>query len=200
VQLPESHLKLLALADGMMTFHGYFRSFGVDCATCVDMRWWNDSETWKFAWTKNLDAFLAFGETAWGDQYAYDRRELSDGVQNVYLLDAFQMEPELIAGSFEEFVEKELLPCSLEPYDQLLGEAVRKLGALEWSEHVTYIPSLLLGGEEQIENVHKLNGRASMVINGDLHRQVAETEHGIVRSLETFTDAQGRLRTKIVWQ
>ncbi len=199
VQLPESHVELLSLANGIMTFHGYYRLFGVACDPCIDLVRWNERETWKFAWEPDLDRYLAFGETAWGDQYAYQLEELQAGKPNVYVLDAFEMVPEPIAASFEEFLENELVRCSRSPYDQLTIDAFRRIGALDWSDHITYIPSLLLGGEERSENVHRINGRASMIVNGDLDREMKKGQGTVVDSIATYTDAQGRLRTRIVW-
>ena len=200
LELPDDHLTLLSESNGITGFHGYVRLFGLGCESCVDLRQWNDRETWKFAWKNDdLGSFVCFGETAWGDQYAYRVEELRAGGESVYFLDAFEMEPEVIAKTFEEFVEGELARYSAEPYDKLVVAAYHRFGDLGWSDHITYIPSLLLGGEERAENIHRLNGRASMIINGDLWSELSSAPGGEVKGVETFIDEHGRMRTRVVW-
>jgi hypothetical protein len=101
--LPEAHAALLR--DGVSAIHGYVRLFGSGCRKCTDLSWWNVKSTWKFAWSGRVSPFLCFGETGWGDQYAYDIDALRRGDERVLLLDAFEMTPDEIAGSFEEFFE-----------------------------------------------------------------------------------------------
>lgn len=197
--LPDEHRVFLSAANGVAGFHGYVRLFGIECETCVDLRWWNEQETWKFAWKKDLGAFVCFGETAWGDQYAYRREDLASGVERVFLLDAFEMEAEAIAETFRDFMQGEFIRAATEPYDAFILEAYRRFGPLNWSDHITYIPSLHLGGEERAQNIHRLNGRASMIINGDLWSELSMPTGGALRAVETFTDDLGRTRTRIVW-
>jgi hypothetical protein len=199
VRLPEDHVQLLQSANGASGYYGYFRLFGIGCPRCIDLVWWNDHETWKFAWPRQISRYLAFGETGWGDQYAYDIDALLRGDSTVFLLDAFEMSPEQIASNFSDFLSNEFARQADEPYDSITKVAASRIGPLHWNEHVTYIPSLLLGGEERIENVHRIDARASMIINGDIATQAAAEPDRLPASVQTFQDDLGRLRTRVVW-
>ena len=71
---PVEHAEVLAAANGLTVYHGGFRLFGVRDEPYLDLATWNESETWRFAWGDRITPFVFFGETAWGDQYAYRRR------------------------------------------------------------------------------------------------------------------------------
>lgn len=118
----------------------------------------------------------------------------------MYVLDAFEMEPDVIANTFRDFVRNEFIRTSSAPYDGFIIEAYARFGDLSWSDHITYIPSVVVGGEERAENIHRLNGRASMIINGDLWSDVATSAGGELEAIETYTDDLGRTRTKVVWR
>jgi hypothetical protein len=197
--LPAVHLSCLESVNGFSAANGYFRLFGLSCASCRDAAWWNRDETWKFAWRHRASSFWCFGETGWGDQYAYDLNDLSAGRDRVFLLDAFEMEPEIIAGSFEEFVEREVFRQVDRPYDSMTRLAMERIGALGWDELVTYVPSPLLGGPESIDNVVKLPARALMVWNGDLAVQLSGEPDREVERVEAFEDESGRSRLRVVW-
>ena len=66
--------------------------------------------------------------------------------------------PEVIAPSFEEFFGGEFLRSAATPYDTMMLQAREKFGALEISTHLVYTPSILIGGEEKIDNVTKIHG------------------------------------------
>lgn len=199
-RLPAEHLQFLAHSNGASAAHGYVRLFGSDCAQCVDLQWWNDVETWKFAWPPPVQGYLAFGETGWGDQFAYSLEGLSRGDSTVYVLDAFEMQPGRLAAGFSDFVTGEFLRQAEEPYDSMTRGALARIGPLGWNEHVTYMPSLLLGGEEDLDHVVKLKARASMIISGDIATQAAAAPDSPPTSVVTYEDHQGRLRTRIVWE
>jgi hypothetical protein len=116
--------------------------------------------------------YLCFAETAWGDQYAYHIDELRKGVPCVYFLDCIRMTPEHRASSFYEFMEKEFIRTAKAPYDSLMRAARGKFGELEVETHLVYIPSVLLGGQDDIEHVQKMNARSAMICNGDIATQV----------------------------
>lgn len=197
LDLPGPHLDMLCRANGLMAGDGYFRLFGLACLDATDLLGWNDFDTWKFAWNRDLSRFLCFGETAWGDQYAYDRESESG---EVHFLDALAMDHEVIAGDFEEFMEKEFLRCAFEPYDEALVAARKSIGPLAWPLHLVCVPSPLIGGAESAKNVIAMDARAGMIVNGDLATQCArETSGRKAVSLETYMDGKGRARIRINW-
>lgn len=196
ILLPESHRALLRASDGITAYGGYFRVFG------AQRLWeWNDQRLWKFAWPDAVADFVCFGETGWGDQYAYRADELRrDHEPRVYFLEAITLRPELLHESFEAFLAEELLRNAVEPYDAMLVEARKRIGDLRLEEHIQYVPSPLISGEELIETVAKVPAVTSMVINGDLSRQLAAEEHSrAIKGVETYQDENGRTRLRVVW-
>ena len=71
--LPLDHARLLSLTNGLTVYGGYFRLFGIGPGATRDMRRWNAWTCWRHAWSEDgrADGWWFFGETAWGDQYAY---------------------------------------------------------------------------------------------------------------------------------
>jgi len=199
--LPAEHKETLRWSNGLETYAGYFRLFGLGANAGVDSVLWNQSEHWKFAWRDRCSAHWCFGETAWGDQYAYSLESLhGNETAEVYFLDALSMTPQVIAGSFAEFLERELLRSAREPYDQLVRLARNKFGPLDLPLHLVYVPSLLLGGTEAIENVQTMNARAAMICNGDLAIQLDEgPPNGTVKTVQPYQDAYGRMRLRLIW-
>lgn len=201
VGLPTAHVDLLKIANGISVFGGYFRLFGGRCPEMIDVIEWNDRETWTFAWNKPLEEYWFFGETAWGDQYAYRRDELRESSRpKVYFLQGITMNPEVIANDFDTFLEAEFLRNALEPYDSFLVAVRQRLGDLAPLDHIAYVPSLLISGEENVDLVSKLDAVASMVINGDLYNQLADQpQDRPIKELQPFEDADGRMRMRVVW-
>src|SRR5690349_1053821 len=69
--LPPEHAEILRWSNGVEAYAGYFRLFGIGANASVDAIVWNRHDYWKFAWGDRCSAYWCFGETAWGDQYAY---------------------------------------------------------------------------------------------------------------------------------
>lgn len=116
----------------------------------------------------------------------------------MFLLDAFEMHPERIARTFSDFLTTEFSRQANEP-DSMTKHAANRIGPLSWNEHVTYLPSLLLGGEERVENIQKINARAGMIVNGDIAVQSAEEPDRALAFVETEDDV-GRMRMRLVWR
>lgn len=202
VGLPAAHLEFLKIANGISVFGGYFRLFGCSTPATIDMIEWNSPHVWSFAWkNKPLDEFWFFGETAWGDQYAYRRDELRQSSKpRVFFLEGITMNAEVIADDFSMFLECEFLRNALQPYDVNLIAARRRLGDLEPLEHISYIPSLLISREEIVDSISKLDAVASMIVNGDLCSQLAEqAQDRPIQEVQPYEDSNGRMRMRVVW-
>lgn len=200
IRLPSFHKNILRSSNGIEAYFGYFRLFGLSTSESVDSILWNQKDHWKFAWGDRCSIFWCFGETAWGDQYAYLVDELRSGRECVYYLDAFSMTGEKIADNFHEFIAKEFLRNATEPYDQMILKAYQQFGCLDSDLHLVYTPSLLLGGDEKLENVQKMNARAAMICNGDIALQLDNgPSTGQVISVSSCEDEKGRSRLKLVW-
>ncbi len=197
VFLPSAHVELLRRSNGLWLYDGYFQLFAVGSP----LESWNDLETWKFAWPAGLDEFLCFGETVWGDQYAYRFDELRKSVDPpVYFLDALKMGSRQLAPSFTEFGEKYLTRNSTQPFDSVLRAAHQKLGPMPPSTHLVFSPSLLLTGEENVENLIKMPGQVAMILNGDLWTQLSNPPVDVaVGGLDVVKDDKGRDRVRVNW-
>jgi hypothetical protein len=194
--LPPEHERLLSTSGGMTAFGGYYRLFSAS-----RMKIWNAEEAWKFAWPADVRRFLCFGETAFGDQYAYRLDEMGRGkVPRVYFLEAIALSAEVLNEDFASFLRNEFLRNSEAAYDPMIAGARRLIGDLDVSERVTYSPSPLVTGEESLESVVKMDATAAMIIAGDLASQLAD-ESGArpIRGVETFEDNHGRTRLRVVW-
>jgi hypothetical protein len=194
--VPKAHEELLGQSDGLMGYGGYFRLLG-----CSDVLQWNEVSVWKFAWPHEVQAYLCFGENAWGDQYTYRYDELRRHASpSVYLLDALSMQAEKIADSFEVFMTQEFLRNCIKPYDDYLVGARNRLGDLAFSEHIAYVPPPLITGSESLDNVVKMNARVAMIANGDLAAQLSdELQSRPIQSIEPYVDTEGRPRLRVVW-
>ncbi len=200
VKLLQHHKEFLEKTNGIEIFHNYFRLFGINRANLTDILSWNDNEYWKFSWNGRCSAYICFGETAWGDQYAYDIEQLREGNENVYFLDCLSMTPTLLAPSFSEFMNLEFIPSATEPYDEMITEAHRKFGEIDVSDHLIYTPSLLIGGKEDIENVQKMPARSAMICNGDIAIELdAGPDDSSVVAITQYKDADNRIRLRLVW-
>lgn len=199
--IPSDHQELLRESNGVEGYAGYVRLFGVDTTESIDSIKWNQPEFWKFAWGTRCLQYWCFAETAWGDQYAYSYETLrASGNSAIYFLDAFSMRPKVVASSFSDFFEKEFLRSANRPYDVMTTHARQKLGPLEVSSHLVYVPSVLLGGAEDIDHVHKMNARAAMICNGDVAIQIeAGPAEGKVSEVQPYQDELHRARLRLIW-
>ncbi len=199
--LPLEHKDLLRTSNGVEAYSGYIRVFGLYTTESIDSALWNQYDYWKFAWGNRCSAYWCFGETAWGDQYAYLAESLRlGGETKVYFIDALSMTPEIIACSFTEFLQKEFVRSGMDPYDAMIKLARQKLGPLEVISHLVYSPSLLLGGTEEIGNIQKMNARAAMICNGDIAVQLDEGPvTGTVKGVQPYEDEMQRMRLRLVW-
>jgi hypothetical protein len=199
--LPSAHSSFLRLVNGLTVYHGAFRLFGVNRAErTLDLATWNNQETWKFAWDDRVDPYLLFGETAWGDQYAY-KKTLTGGLeQEVYFLEATMLRPQPLATSFEEFITNEFLRNAQKPYDDLIIEAVRRYGPISRDEHWAYTPSIALGGVESIDNIMEIPAITAMIFAGDIASALRASQPGTAPTQVTpWTDDQRRSRLKVMF-
>ncbi len=200
--LADEHRAVLEQSNGIEAFAGYIRLFGVQTTESIDALVWNHPDCWKFAWGDRCFGYLCFAETAWGDQYAYSLDQLRAGGNiPVYFLDALSMKPEVVAPSFAAFWQNEFVRSAKQPYDSKLREARQRLGLLEATSNLVYVPSVLLGGTEDISNVQRMGARVAMICNGDIATQLdAGPAAGAVKAMEAYVDDQGRMRLRLVWE
>lgn len=200
IRFPIDHRVALYESNGAYAYGGYLRLFGVGPDAKLDAMMWNDPKCWKFAWESRCSDYFCFGETAWGDQYAYSIPALMSGESQVYFLDCLSMTPTPIASTFAEFLENEFIRSANEPYDGMIKKAREELGDLEIGEHLIYVPSPLLGGTEEISNVRKMDARSAMICNGDIASQLdAGPINGNVKAIVPYEDVEGRMRLELTW-
>jgi hypothetical protein len=199
-RLPAAHRALLLSANGVTANWGYERLFGVGDGA-EDMGPRIAYETWKFAWLRQLEDYLAIGQTGWGDQYAYRLSELQRGVETIHLLDHFMMEAadEPVAVGFEEFL-RGFTDRTRKPDDRV-QESRRQIGDLDPGKLAVYAPSPLLVGLGRATHLMKMYARGAMVANGDMFAQLGEAanEARRVDRLETYLDELGRHRVLAGW-
>ena len=64
--------------------------FGLGKTAGIDAILWNGPEYWKFAWEGRCSEFWCFGETAWGDQYAYSLQSKNKEMNEIFFWMHFQ--------------------------------------------------------------------------------------------------------------
>jgi hypothetical protein len=200
--LADEHRAVLEQSNGIEAFAGYIRLFGMQTTESIDAVVWNHPDYWKYARGGRCSGYWCFAETAWGDQYAYSLDQpRAGGNVPVYFLDALSMKPEVVAPSFAAFWQNEFVRSAKSPYDSKLREARQRLGPLEATSNLVYVPSVLLGGTEDISNVQIMGARVAMICNGEIATQLdAGPADGAVKAIEQHLDDYGRMRLRLVWE
>jgi hypothetical protein len=197
---PEAHRALLLRLNGFTVHHGAFRLLGLGHPEpSLDLTAWNAHDTWRFAWDDRVEPFVVFGETAFGDSYAYRRLPGGGLAPEIYFLEGVLLRPEVIAPSFEAFLADELLRNAKEPYDELVVDAIRRHGPVPPDRHWAYVPSVALGGEEDVENITLLPAAVAMTFAGDI--ATAMTVPGRrATGVRPYTDERGRPRLRVLFE
>jgi hypothetical protein len=198
-RLPSAHCELLSAMNGFMVQHGVLRVFGVGRGDALDVEGWNEPDTWRFAWDDRVDDFFCFATTAWGDQYAYRRRDVGGPEPAVYFLEATMLRPEILAATFEDFLEREVLRVAEGgPYDSLTRAALGRFGGLSSDELWAFAPSIALGGDESLDNVVHLASSVAMTIAGDIASALrASTPGSWPTGVDPWVDGAGRQRLRV---
>jgi hypothetical protein len=195
---PAAHQELLRRLNGLTVSGGAHRLLGVRAEPHLDLAHWNEPDTWRFAWDGRVAPFVVFGETAWGEQYAYRRPgpgpELAP---EVYLLESVLLGAELMAGSFEEFLAAHFSQDAVQPNDPYTVAALARLGPVPADRHWVFAPPLALGGPDTIDNVIQMRAVTAMVFAGDL--ALALEAHGGAppTAVVPWVDDQGRDRLRV---
>src|SRR5215471_20631369 len=110
-QFPDRYRELLSLTNGCEAFYGHFRIFGFDPDRILDAARWNSANCWKFAWNGAPDGYWCFGETAFGDQFAFSCEQLRASQDPpVFKLHHISMSTERCwEESFDSFLENDFL-------------------------------------------------------------------------------------------
>jgi hypothetical protein len=194
-ELPPLHRELLQAINGFTVQGGALRVFGVGRGDVLDLDWWNDEETWRFAWDDRVDRYVFFAESAWGDQYAYRRGDDGTLEPTVHFLEGTLLRAEVLAASFDEFAENELLRIAAEHYDPLTIDTLARHGPIAPTQHWTFVPSIALGGEESLDNIVRLRGQDAMTMAGDLASALQSSPPGSwPTKVEPWVDDHGRQR------
>lgn len=206
IQFPDSYREFLTLTNGCETNFGHYRLFGFDKSRSIDIVRWNEQDCWKYAWDGEPDKYWCFGETAFGDQYAFLLEELVNrNDAPVYFLGHISMtHTGAWSGSFATFLEKEFLRSTVAPYWARDIHAIQTIGPLDLSIHVMMIPSLLfrsMDDDGADADLQLMPARAAMICNGDLGVQwdAGCEEQKTVERVEPYVDGQGRARMRIIW-
>lgn len=198
--IPKQHRAFLAATNGLEAFGGHYRIFGVGSGSARDISTWNHRASWKFAWPTPLEDFLCFGESSFGDQYAYRTTELTElsTEPRVYCLDGLEAQMQTIFTDFNDFLDREVETWISGPRDDLVMLAREKLGDVQPGDQLNFIPPLWLAPAAS-ERLVRLDARVNMILNGDLCSQLATAGDRQVASLQPWTDKEGRPRMKVLF-
>lgn len=198
--LPSNHQALLQATNGFEAFGGHFRLFGIGPDSGRDAATWNHEATWKFAWPPTLAELLCFGETSFGDQYAYRLSELrgASASATIYGLDGLEGQVQRTFKDFNDFLDQEVETWISGPKDDLVLLARETLGDVQAGEQLNFAPPLWLAPMAS-ERLVRMPARTNMILNGDLYSQLSSAPEKQVARLEPWTDNAGRPRMKVVF-
>jgi len=202
IRLPAELAEVLRLSNGLVAYGGHFRLFGLGPDCELDAILWNSADHWKFAWGADMECWWCFGENAWGDQYAYDVRQLNSGTPMVVLLHHVGMLPCLEPSPLQTVFHLESLHHERPDGFETMLRSRYPIVAV--SQHLAYSPlyALLESGEQwNVDKIKLMDSRAAMIMNGDVSRQMAR--HGAVRLPQRavpYADKKGRPRMRIIWK
>lgn len=197
-RLPTDHLDFLRQLNGFTFQQGAVKVFGVGRSDHLDLVWWNDAATWRFAWDDRVDGFLCFASTGFGDQFAY-RVDADGGIDGeVHFLEAVLMRSRPAFACFEDFVHGEIIRIVDQPYDPNTVAALHRLGPLPADSIWAYCPSIAIGGPEDPRNIVVLPAHDAMTLAGD----IASAWNGAgeadeIRAVHPWIDESGRQRLRV---
>lgn len=58
-RLPSLHGELLPALNGFTVQHGSLRIFAMGREDALDFNWWNDADTWRFAWDDRVRPYVS---------------------------------------------------------------------------------------------------------------------------------------------
>lgn len=149
-ECPKGLAKLLGVADGFITTHGFFRVFGFGGDDRLpSLEDWNRAE-WKQAYGPLARGIAFIAEDVFGDQYGYDFRSRRQFVK--FYCEGGQIEP--IEGGINWFIEALIDPLGLGGLDRELVEVARLNG--RWptdKEHLAFKLPLIAGGKRDASNL-----------------------------------------------
>lgn len=227
LRLPKDLRELLLYSNGADLCNGYVRLFGARPDEGIDVFRWNEPEYWKFAWRERATKYFCFGQSAWGDQYAYAFDDLQGRESApIYTLSIFDMTRQgSAAGNLTDFLDRVMRMHANPDWwakQQRMAYPVVPLG-----KHLVYCPPFQFlppSGRYDINNVMLMDAIPAMICAGDMAREVEEAGEivaigsyrkyegeeldlrrlkrdgiKIARSFEVYEDDRGRTRLRIVW-
>lgn len=198
LNFPKEHIELLSISNGLGFYGGYYRLFGVNKEERINLFSWNSNSLWKDVWGAYISGYYFFGMSAIGDLFAY---KLDNGIvsnDEVYYLDGITMDIIDIYGGFDDFFKSEFVSRYKGIVEPILVSAREKFGDLDINTSLIYSQSLFLLNEPSANNLMKMSTLDVMTINGDLCRQLIDSEAS-VKSLENYIDNLGRARVKVIF-
>ena len=198
IQLPQEHINLLSVTNGLEFYGGYYRLFGTNSAQAITLDSWNSDTLWKDIWEDYVSGYYFFGMSAIGDQFAYRLKDGNIQSHQVYYLDGITMDVIEIYDSFEAFFEREFVLKAQGGMESIFVSARERFGNLDFSRSCIYSPSLMIVNDPSVENLMLLPTKDVMTINGDLLVQLSDSEESITK-LEQYLDASGRARVKVIF-
>lgn len=206
-RLPALHREFLERTNGVTVAGGYLRLYGVGPTAAIDMGWWNEPGTWKFAWFPHVRNFLCIGGDAFCLQIAYYRGDLAVSRQDatVYLLDPADPDAPRSTTSFGQYLEQGFLGNARKLLDAFTPKVRRRLGDLPTNELLTLAPDPVIGGPRRVRNVVRTPAVTAMVIRGDNateFRRVTRgyTVDGRVTRVVPYSVAAGRARMRLEFE
>lgn len=203
VALPATHRQLLLRTNGLEVYQGHMRIYGLGANAAIDMRTWNDQETWKFAWPPELlRDYLFVAENAWGHQCAYRATELRQGGDPPLhmVLQISNLQKVFTFPSFQAFLENPIFR-GVVLQDSLNRALHARFGSIASNRHLRHKAFGLSGSSENASQIIETDSVESMIFWGDMTKALdGQPPLRRTKQLEYFPDERGRRRVRVVWQ
>jgi hypothetical protein len=170
--------------------HGHYALLGAEDAVK-----WNHRELWKHAWRGAADAFFCFGMTSMGDQFAFRVDEMGER-DRVWMLDAFELSPTVVAGTFERFLD-DLLERAAKP-DDLVAGAHERHGPMALGQLFAVAPPIQFGTKGLLERLRPMPAGVVMTFYGDTVAELERCAGRPITKLDMVMDERGRPRLRLV--
>lgn len=167
------HRRLLERINGAYLFQRALHLFGAcEGPAWHSLRAWNDPTTWRDRYGALAEGYVFFAEDAFGDQYAYSRRE-GEPSAAVHRFESELARVSCVAPTFTAWIDALLAqPSSVLPIDLLAAQAAEGKRLSPGNQLYAWPPLFSVEAAEGVSVGH-VDAVEAMRFRGDLARQLS---------------------------
>lgn len=201
IHLPAAYEALLIRTNGLEVARGRKRIFGYGPGAPIDIAWWNDPDTWKWAyrWLRDdLDDYVVFGTTAEHTFTVCRRSDLQEPDSDPEVT-ALQPSVKGTLGPgirFSGWIERGIRYQAQNPVrDDEDRQLFARFPEIPPDRLLVDPPLLWATGEDDLDQMVLMPADQAMIANADMQRSGQELREGdAVLGVDTYEDEHGRTR------